>query len=139
MFKVGDKVEVNNRYRKSNPNGSIGKIVGKGKSTRDKDYYYDVIVKSGKSPEFPWFYYQKDLKPVSKRGHPAKPKKVKFVVIYDEEDGDPTEKFYSRKELMKWLKEAQDDEEIIWDSIEIYLVDKKMKPTANVKISLRKV
>ena len=119
-FKVGDKVRVIEDNIGGTENGKIGVL-----SKIDNDtprYRVDGI----------WCF---KIELVSK-GEVAK---VQFVVIYDEEDGDPNEEFYSRKELMTWLKEAQDNEEIIWESIRIYHIDKVMKPKANIKISLKNI
>ncbi len=74
-----------------------------------------------------------------KAGCPVKAKKIKFIAQYDLVDGNPVKEFYSRPELMKWLEEAKKNEEIVWESIKIYPVDKVWKPKANIKISLRNI
>jgi hypothetical protein len=59
--------------------------------------------------------------------------KVMFIVIYDRVDRDPTEKFYSRKELDEWLELARNDKDVVYDSIEIYEVGKQY----NVKVTYK--
>jgi len=67
----------------------------------------------------------------------GKEKPVKFIAIYDETGRDPAEKFTSRKELVAWIKEAKEDEDIIFDSIEVYPVGKRLEVEMKVNVSLR--
>ena len=83
-----------------------------------------------------WAIASEEVELIPKRG-PPKPKKIKYIAQY-EIDGDPVKEFYSRPELMKWLKQCE-EEDVKWESIRIYPVDKVMKPHKNVKISLRSV
>ena len=131
MFKIGDMVKITGTSTFFDV-GDNGKIIGsqtgyckvEGKVTkthyRSKNGYSQTVKLS-------------ELK-LLKRGRPTK---IKYIAQY-EIDGDPVKEFYSRKELLKWLKQCE-DEDVQWDSIRIYPVDKVMKPHKNVKISLRRV
>ena len=72
-----------------------------------------------------------------KVGKPKKTKPAKFVVIYDETDGDPAETFKSRTELNKWLKEAKDDENIVWNSIKVFEVKKEMEVLTSFRLKTK--
>ena len=133
-MKIGDKVKVTNpRSDYPDYKGSAGIIRAK---SEDPDYDWEVdYCKRDQG----WDEYQEgELSLLNgKRGRPRKAKKVKYIAQYIV-DEDPVKEFYSRPELMKWLKQCE-DEGVQWDSIKIYPVDKVMKPYKNTKISLRKV
>jgi len=117
-YKEGDKVKVieNNSglgvYDKYI--GQVGKVTG---VIKHITYPYDVLFGDGKESD----WKEEELSVVT-RGRPSKPKPVKFIAIYDEEDGDPTKKFVSKTALNKWLKEAREDDDIVFESIEVYEV-----------------
>ncbi len=71
-----------------------------------------------------------------KWGRSPKPKLVKYIARYDENDVDPYKEFFSRRELMKWVKEAQKDSDIDFSSIRVFTVVKEQKVTT--KFGLRK-
>jgi len=69
-----------------------------------------------------------------KRGRPAKEAKTMFVVTYDENDVDPHKTFTNKKELMKWLKDVIDNEDIDFNSIKVYEVKKEFKVVASFRL-----
>ena len=124
-FKFGDRVKVNNRYSFKNDIGVVSDVLS--------DDAYEVKVPGCHDPSFGWFYEEKDLISL-KGGRPKKEKPVQFIAFYDETDGDPAKKFTSKKELNEWLKEAQKDGNIIFDSIEVFPVGKPMKIEMSFKL-----
>ena len=68
----------------------------------------------------------------------GKEKPVRFVVFYDEIDRDPAEKFTSRKELVAWIKEAKENKDIIFDSIEVYPVGERLEVEIKTNVSLKR-
>ena len=71
----------------------------------------------------------------TKVGRSAKPLLTQFVAIYEEKGcGDPVKKFTSKKELVKWIRKAQTDEEILFDSIEVYPVGKELKVKTDFRL-----
>lgn len=129
-FKVGDRIKYGEAKRTEGTvvsperfENATGFSLGKGQVGAKWD-------SDGKV----WWMMEKDCVLIKgKRSRPAKSKTVKFIAIYDEEDGDPHKKFTSKKEVLEWYKEAQEDEDIIFDSIEVYPVGKPMK----VEVSFR--
>lgn len=71
----------------------------------------------------------------SRRGRPSKPKPIKFIALYEEVDKDPYKEFTSKKKLLEWLKEAQEDEDIVFDSIVVYPVGKPMKVETSFRLN----
>ena len=120
-FKIGDRVKTN---------FGTGKIIAGAKDEmpgveHDNNMGGHNCRGKGKDRHCFWVY-RKDIKKIS-RGRPKKEKQVKYVAIYDENDVDPIKKFTSRKELIDWIKEAQDDEKIDFDSIEVYPVGPRLE------------
>lgn len=70
----------------------------------------------------------------SRRGRPAKPKPVKFIAVYDENDVDPVKEFASKREVTEWLREASKDESIDFDSIKVYPVGGRLKVKTNFSL-----
>ncbi len=123
MLKVGNEVkfvEHSGKYRIGDK-GTITQV-NKGNSVP-----YEI--------DNDWWVCASRVVLISKRGRLTKSKKIKYIAQY-EIDGDPVKEFYSRPELMKWLKDNEDSE-VEWKTIRIYPVDKVMKPHKNIKISLR--
>ena len=117
-FKKGEKVKVIKCVvGNSNHEGEIGVITRRGCSS--KDCHYHVKVKG---------YGECCAKQVrGTRGRPKKEKPVKYIAIYDENDADPVKEFTSKKELKVWLLEAQENEDIDFDSIKAYPVGPRLK------------
>ena len=138
MFKIGDKVRMSgpSNYGSYQGDGKIGvvsRLWSKEVGWDKKDNDITVNVNESNRIYKPEFL----VKITNGSGRPTKPKKIKYIAQY-EIDGDPVKEFYSRPELMTWLKENQDSE-VQWETIRIYPVDKVMKPHKNIKISLRSV
>ncbi len=132
-FKVGNKVRITKEVNEDD--SKYGMAKGTILTIKEVDEVTEGVYCKETGDRVAW---SDQIELVSKRGRPCKTKKIKFIVQYDLEDGDPVKEFYSRPELMKWLQENQDSD-VIWDSIKVYPVDKVWKPKANIKISLRKV
>ncbi len=66
-------------------------------------------------------------------------KPVKFIVIYEESGDDPHKTFTSRKELMEWIKEAKEDEDIDFDTIQVYPAGKELRVEFKTTFSLKEV
>lgn len=77
-----------------------------------------------------------DIKKIS-RGRSRKGKQVKFIAIYDETDRDPYKTFISRKELVDWIKEAQEDKDVVFDSIRVFGVDREIEIEIKKSVTLR--
>ena len=71
------------------------------------------------------------------RGRPRKEKQVKYIAIYEENNVDPVKKFTSRKELIDWIKEAKEDEDIDFDSIEVFEVNKRLEVKVKTRVFLK--
>lgn len=125
-FKVGDKVKNKKTgaidFVKSAPGMKIYDM--KGFLDSDKGF----LLKG-----YGWGY-QKSWKLVG-RGRNEKVLPIKYVVFYEENDGDPMKTFSTNKELKGWLSEAKDDEDIDFSSIRVFEVKKELK----VKTSFRLV
>lgn len=63
---------------------------------------------------------------------------VQYIAIYDLVDRDPTKTFTSKKELNKWLKEAKNDKDVIFDSIKIFEVKKQYSVQTTFRLKLEK-
>ena len=91
---------------------------------------YKLVIRKGEKGVVAW-EGEDDIRLIS-HGHFPRP--VQFIAFYDETDGDPAKKFTSKKELNEWLKEAQKDGNIIFDSIEVFPVGKPMKIEMSFKL-----
>ncbi len=134
-YKVGDKIKVKKSHHGECDNNcavSISDMIAIDMVTisRVGSNYYEI-----KEDSHRW----SDCMLARKvgKGRPKKEKPVKFIVIYDEIDGDPTKTFTSRKELMKWVKEAREDKDVVFGSIKIYPVGKEMKVEVKTNFRLK--
>ncbi len=75
---------------------------------------------------------------VTRRGRPRKEKPIKFIVKYDIRSGDPLEEFTSKAELNKWLEEARDNENIIFNSIKVYGIKEEYEVKLNFSLKVKK-
>jgi len=121
-FKAGDKVKItkdncNHRY-------PVGKILTVSRFSSGDTIY----VKEGKT-----VFSDEECKKVGKG---AKEKPIKFIAVYDENDIDPVELFFSKTALNKWLKEARDNVAINWGTIRIFPVRGELE--VHTEISLKK-
>lgn len=127
-FKAGDRVKVKDT---SSPwKGETGVVFD---DNYGKEFPYEVrFAENGD-----WqLFGEGDLEKTG-RGRPTKEKPVKYIAIYDENDVDPVKKFTSKKELTEWIKEAQDDEDIDFDSIEVFEVNKELEIEVKTRVSLK--
>jgi hypothetical protein len=118
-YKVGDKVKV---VKIDEDNSWYEKYIGKTATITNissERYTLDLPDKYGNYISENWL--EKEVEFVGK----ALP--IKFVVVYDENDVDPAKLFASRTELDEWLKEARDNENIVWASLRIFEVNKEME------------
>jgi len=133
-FKVGDKVKVVGNEAGDDYNRYLGKT---GVIVEADDGMYPYMVEfdkeGGKYHDSKDVFGEQELA-LAKPGRPSKLKPIQFIAFYDETDGDPAKKFTSKKELNEWLKEAQKDENIIFDSIEVFPVGKPMKIEMSFKL-----
>ena len=108
-FKVGDRVRV-----KRDCSGAIkGEIYTLTMGSRNGNGM-DALWAGGRcNCQYNWILVE------GKRGRPKKEKPNQFIAIYDENDEDPVKEFKTRKELMAWLKEAYENEDIINSSIKV--------------------
>jgi len=131
-FKVGDKVRIksddvsplSSAYKKGDTavylgDGRFEMYTGTGQSVddeRSQERIFEKIV----------------------RGRPSKPKTLKFVAIFDEEDGDPHKLFFTKKELNEWLTEAREDDNIVWNSIKVIEAKRVYDVWTSFKLKERK-
>jgi len=71
-----------------------------------------------------------------KKGKPIKEVKTKtiFIAIFDEDDIDTHTTFTNKKELIKWLKEVKENEDINFSSIKVYEIKKEFEVITNFKL-----
>lgn len=132
-FKVGDKVKIVKIDSISAIDkkdlGKQGVIIEKGVNN---DHPYRVEFKNKETNIF----NDDEMKKIG-RGRPKKEKLVKYIAIYNETDGDPAKKFFTLKELKTWIKEAKENENIIFDSIEVYPVSERLEVELKTSVSLK--
>lgn len=86
-----------------------------------------------------WCLLEEEIKLLHKGSKAIKAKPTLYVVIYDEVNKDPAETFSSKAELNKWLKEAKENRDIVWNSIKVYEVKKEFTVKAMTSFRLNKV
>ena len=59
---------------------------------------------------------------------------MKFIATYDKTCGDTHKLFATKKELAKWVKEAREDEEIVFKSIKAYNLGPELKISLSVRL-----
>ena len=119
-YKVGDRVKV--IKVDDGPGSWYAKYIGKTATITKVNvdaYVLDLPNKEGNQTSEGWFNEELSFA--------GKPLPIKFVVAYDEHDFDPAKLFTSRKELDDWLREARDNENIVWASLRVFEVKKEME------------
>ncbi len=131
-YKVGDICRVRDGRKNSCGNfNDRGRVAAFIKITQSESpgYDYEILDKHQKRIGICNCFEDGDL-----LLKPVKVVPIQYVVVYDEEDGDPAETFTSEKELIAWLKEAMSDSNIVWDSIEVYPTTGKLKLETTFKL-----
>jgi hypothetical protein len=139
-FKIGDKVKATDRA--VGKVGFLGEVVKADGDSLGIEYEKFVgghnCGGKGRSGHC-WNERAGNLEKIDGRGRPAKPKPIMFIVTYDLTCGDPAELFTSKADLVKWLKEARDNKDVIFSSIRAFPVSGELEVKLRVSLKEKKI